>query len=42
VQLHKGTIRADSKHGDWAEFSFDIPQPLRADDFVDSRHADVL
>jgi signal transduction histidine kinase len=25
VQLHKGRITADSKHGEWAEFSFDIP-----------------
>ena len=41
VQLHKGTIRADAKHGDWAEFSFEIPQPLRVDDFADSRHKDV-
>jgi signal transduction histidine kinase len=25
VQLHKGRITADSKHGEWAEFSFEIP-----------------
>jgi len=30
IQLHKGRIRADSKPGEWAEFSFDIPQPLPA------------
>ena len=25
IQLHKGRITADSKHGEWAEFSFEIP-----------------
>jgi len=25
VQLHKGRITADSKHGEWAEFCFEIP-----------------
>lgn len=25
VQLHRGRIAADSKHGEWAEFSFEIP-----------------
>jgi len=25
IQLHKGRISADSKHGEWAEFSFEIP-----------------
>ncbi len=28
VQAHRGKIRARSKHGEWAEFSFDIPQPV--------------
>jgi hypothetical protein len=28
VQLHGGRIRAASKPGSWAEFSFSIPQPL--------------
>ncbi len=37
VQLHKGRITADSKHGEWAEFSFEIPatadcaEPLAVD-----------
>jgi signal transduction histidine kinase len=25
IQLHNGRISADSKHGEWAEFSFEIP-----------------
>ena len=25
IQLHKGRITAESKHGEWAEFSFEIP-----------------
>jgi signal transduction histidine kinase len=25
IQLHKGRISANSKHGEWAEFSFEIP-----------------
>jgi signal transduction histidine kinase len=25
IQLHKGRISADSKRGEWAEFSFEIP-----------------
>ena len=28
VQLHGGRIRAAAKQGEWAEFSFSIPQPL--------------
>ncbi len=28
VQLHRGHIRADSKPGQWAEFLFELPQPL--------------
>jgi signal transduction histidine kinase len=28
IQLHGGRIRAASKPGSWAEFSFSIPQPL--------------
>ncbi len=28
IQTHKGQIRADSEHGKWAQFTFDIPQPL--------------
>jgi signal transduction histidine kinase len=37
VQLHKGRITAESKHGEWAEFSFEIPatadcaEPLAVD-----------
>ena len=37
VQLHRGRITADSKHGEWAEFSFEIPatadcaEPLAVD-----------
>jgi signal transduction histidine kinase len=37
VQLHKGRITADSRHGEWAEFSFEIPatadcaEPLAVD-----------
>jgi signal transduction histidine kinase len=30
IQLHGGRIRAASKPGAWAEFSFSIPQPLPA------------
>ena len=25
IQLHQGTITADSQHGEWAEFTFEIP-----------------
>ena len=28
VQLHGGRVDARSKYGEWAEFSFEIPQPL--------------
>ena len=28
IRLHGGTIRADSEEGKWAEFAFDLPQPL--------------
>jgi signal transduction histidine kinase len=35
VQLHHGHIRADSRPGEWAEFTFEIPQPLCAADVAD-------
>jgi hypothetical protein len=35
VQLHHGHIRADAKPGAWAEFTFEIPQPLCAADVAD-------
>jgi len=35
VQLHHGHIRADARPGEWAEFTFDIPQPLCAADVAD-------
>jgi signal transduction histidine kinase len=28
VQLHNGRIRARSEPGSWAEFAFELPQPL--------------
>jgi signal transduction histidine kinase len=28
VHLHNGRIRARSEHGSWAEFAFELPQPL--------------
>jgi signal transduction histidine kinase len=28
VRLHGGRIRADSQPGEWADISFEIPQPL--------------
>ena len=28
IQLHHGRIRARSEHGSWAEFSFELSQPL--------------
>jgi signal transduction histidine kinase len=28
VRLHQGRIRAESKPGEWAEMSFEIPQPM--------------
>ncbi|MHC4984662.1 MAG: GAF domain-containing sensor histidine kinase [Planctomycetota bacterium] len=28
VQLHGGRVTANSKHGEWAEFTVEIPQPL--------------
>ncbi|MCP4644182.1 MAG: cyclic nucleotide-binding domain-containing protein [bacterium] len=28
VQVHNGVIEAKSEHGQWAEFSFTIPQPI--------------
>jgi signal transduction histidine kinase len=30
IQLHGGRLGAKSEHGKWAEFYFEIPQPLRA------------
>jgi len=30
ILLHGGRIWADSEHGKWARFSFEIPQPLKA------------
>lgn len=30
VRLHGGRVRAESEPGKWAEFSLEIPQPLRA------------
>jgi len=30
IQAHRGRIEARSKHGEWAEFSFEIPQPIEA------------
>ena len=35
VQLHRGHIRADAQAGAWAEFAFEIPQPLCAADVAD-------
>jgi signal transduction histidine kinase len=35
IQLHHGHIRADSRPGEWAEFIFEIPQPLCAADIAD-------
>ncbi len=35
IQLHHGHIRADSRPGEWAEFTFEIPQPLCAADVAD-------
>ena len=35
VQLHHGHIRADAQPGEWAEFTFEIPQPLCAADVAD-------
>jgi signal transduction histidine kinase len=35
VQLHHGHIRADARPGEWAEFTFEIPQPLCAADVAD-------
>ena len=35
VQLHHGHIRADARPGEWAEFTFEIPQPLCAADIAD-------
>ena len=31
IQLHRGRLGAKSEHGKWAEFYFEIPQPLGAD-----------
>jgi signal transduction histidine kinase len=35
VQLHHGHMRADSQQGEWAEFTFEIPQPLCTADIAD-------
>ncbi len=35
VQLHHGHIRADARPDEWAEFTFEIPQPLCAADVAD-------
>ena len=37
VQLHHGHIRADAQPGEWAEFTFEIPQPLCAADVADEQ-----
>jgi len=31
IQLHGGRMDAQSVPNEWAEFSFEVPQPLRAD-----------
>ena len=37
VQLHHGHIKADAKAGAWAEFTFELPQPLCPADVADER-----
>jgi signal transduction histidine kinase len=37
VQLHHGHIKADAKTGAWAEFTFELPQPLCPADVADER-----
>jgi signal transduction histidine kinase len=37
VQLHHGHIKADAAVGAWAEFTFEIPQPLCPADVADER-----
>ncbi len=32
IQLHHGRIHARAQPGEWAEFSFELPQPLTAED----------
>ncbi len=39
IQLHGGHIGAASQRGDWAEFRFDIPQPLPAPAGLNARAA---
>lgn len=40
VKLHGGTIRAASEPGQWAEFTFTIPQPLPALEQNDNKDTD--
>ena len=35
VQLHHGRLSADSHPGSWAEFTFEIPQPLCTDEITE-------
>jgi hypothetical protein len=39
VELHHGHIRADARPDEWAEFTFEIPQPLCAADVADEQRA---
>jgi signal transduction histidine kinase len=37
IQLHRGRIRARSEPGSWAEFAFELSQPLPLDSAADAR-----